>query len=291
MGWRALIAAGLCTGGLSQTYAYPAGGATEPNSGSSSVPTMVERWEVFAENRGYRLDFDDGDRILTVSDEERFEIFKPSEVVISRTLKALAPLIGEQKEPLVILRATNDDDAETARVASEAFGFGHRVFVFIETGTLTDRRAVDARLAEAVVRAELKLFAPQLGEWIADGIASTIAEDVTGRAMIDGEAVTMKEVVRRMKRAHRKDEAKELDVFKVSGRWPHEETQPMEAESMCIAMHLLTEHEEAVPKLIDTLGHTEKTPGVSTSSIEARELERAMGKEALVELKDVLRSR
>jgi len=251
---------------------------------------MIERWERFAARRGYRLDLDESQRILTVSDADRFAEFAHSEVTIARALEALEPFVGEQSGPLVLLRASSEDDATDARIASDALGFGDRVFVALETTTLAQRREADARLAELVARAELDLFAPLLSEWMADGIASHVAVEATGRALVDGELRTMRQVRARVERERRRDERVELDLLEMSGRSPGRAARPMEADALCVIAFLMTEHEGAMPRIVGHLGTAQGSRGEAKSSQEARELRTAAGLAILSDLQAALRA-
>lgn len=250
---------------------------------------MIERWEQFAIRRGYRLDLDASQRILTVSDAVRFREFSRSQVTVERALDSLEAFVGEQSGPLVLLRASCEDDATDARIASDALGFGDRVFVELETSTLTERREADARLAELVARAELDLFAPLLSEWMADGIASHVAIASTGRAIVDGELRTMRQVRARVERERRSDERVELDVLQISGRRPGQDTRPMEADALCVVAFLMHEHEGAMPRVVGHLGTAQRSRGEAKSSQEVRELRTGAGLAILSDLQAALR--
>lgn len=250
---------------------------------------MIERWEQFAARRGYRLDLDESQRILTVSDADRFAEFAHSEVTVERALEALEPFVGEQSGPLVLLRASSEDDATDARIASDALGFGDRVFVALETSTLAQRRLADARLAELVARAELDLFAPLLSEWMADGIASHVAIEATGRALVDGELSTLRQVRARVERERKRDRRVELDLLELGGRRPGRAARPMEADALCVVAYLMAEHEGAMPRIVGHLGTAQGSRGEAKSGQEARELRTAAGLAILSDLQDALR--
>lgn len=291
MGWRAIAAAGLAAGVAASASAAPLSGTNRAEPAKAAAPTMVERWATFAENRGYRIDFDDSKRVMTVSDSDRFEVFTPSSIVIRCTLEAMEPYLADTNEPMVVLRASNEDDAQTARDASDALGFGHRVLVFVETGTFAERRAVDARLSEAIVAAELARSMPRLSEWVADGLASAIAQDITGRAIIDGESMTTSQLRSCVARTYKKDAATKLDVTRISGRKPWEETAPLEAEAARCFDYLLETYPEEIPALVRDLGGIDPKPGVSRSETEDRLIDRTLGTSVRAELMDALRGR
>lgn len=247
----------------------------------------IDRWRRFATLRGYRLDLDETQRILTLSDAERFEVFSKSRVVIDRTVRALAPYIGAQDAPVVVLRASDEDDARTARVAADALGFGLRVFTMVETGSRQDRRAVDARLAESVVRAELALHAPHLSAWMVDGLASVIAEEVTGRTLIDGDVTTMRRIRREV--AKRRRDIPRVDILEISGARPGEPTRPMQAEAACVVARLIDESEVAFATTISTLGSAHAEGGEARSTLEERVIKRHFGMDALDRVGDALR--
>ncbi|MEL6428665.1 MAG: hypothetical protein AAFU73_13745 [Planctomycetota bacterium] len=252
---------------------------------------MVERFETFAENRGYRVDVDPSGRVMTLSDAKRFKVFAQSGVVIERTLEALEPVLGEQEAPLVVLRASCEEDAETARVASDALGFGHRVTVFVETASFAQRRAAQARLAESVTRAELEAFAPRLPLWLSDGLASAIAESVTDRAFVDGELVSGSSLRKSLARKYRRSDRTAIDLSEISGRRAGEATTPLEAESMRIAGYLLEERADCFPVLATRLAGLEPRTGESRSRLETDELEDVLGASVMADLMRVLRSR
>lgn len=249
----------------------------------------IERWRTFAERRGYRVDLDEGQRVLLVSDSERFQNVSRSLAIVESVLERTSAFTGPRKTPVTILRASEEDDASTARVAADGLGFGGHVFVYVETGSLRERRAVDARLAEAVVRAELTVHAPFLSEWMADGIASAIANEATERAIVRGEVESFRSVQSSVTKIARKRDRRSVDLFEVSGVEVGKETAPREAEAMAIVAYLRKHHEAAFPELVVELGTNEPAQGRAKYRDEEDALRRHCGLGALEEIELALR--
>ena len=216
----------------------------------------------FAERRGYRVDLDGSQRIVLVSDDERFRNVSRSLAIVESVLARTAAFTGPRETPITIFRASNEDDAQTARVAADGLGFGGHVFVHVETGTLRERRAVDARLAEAVVRAELTAHAPF--RRMADGIASAIANETTERGIVCGEAESFRSVQSSVSRTARKRDRRSVDLFEVSGVAPGEEAA-LEAEAMAIVAFLRKHHETAFADIVVQLGANARPGRASTT--------------------------
>lgn len=263
-------------------------GAEIPGLGDQAR-VSIERWRTFAERRGYRVDLDGSQRIVLVSDDERFRNVSRSLAIVESVLARTAAFTGPRETPITIFRASNEEDAQTARVAADGLGFGGHVFVHVETGTLRERRAVDARLAEAVVRAELTAHAPFLSEWMADGIASAIANETTERGIVCGEAESFRSVQSSVSRTARKRDRRSVDLFEVSGVAPGEEAAPLEAEAMAIVAFLRKHHETAFADIVVQLGTNEPAQGRAKYHDEEDALRRHCGLGALEEIELALR--
>lgn len=248
----------------------------------------IERWRTFAEKRGYRIDLDPSQRILVLSDEERFEKFSGSMAIIERVLDETEAITGPRKAPAVILRASGSKDKETARTAADALGFGGQVFTLVEKGTLRERRAVDARLAEAVVRAELSLHLPFLSEWMADGIASTLAEECTGRAIIDGHALTLHAAQSKVSRAAKKAGRHSVNLLAISGTQESHDGGPMEAEAMAVMAYLRRYQGQAFNRAISELGSSAPIGQTAKYKDEERAIRRHSGIDGLNEIERAL---
>lgn len=249
----------------------------------------IERWRRFAENRGYRIDLDGTQRVLVISDRERFRNMSRSLAIVEGALAATEALTGPREAPVMLLRASCEEDAETARKASDALGFGGHVFTHVETGSLRERRAVDARLAEAVVRAELALHAPFLSAWMVDGLASSIAEDTTGRALVDDEPVVLSSVQLTVARRARTRDRQRVDLLELSGVAPGEAVTPREDEALVVMAYLRREHGDVLPDLVTDLGHGEPRAGRAKYLDEEDALRRHCGLAALEEIEAALR--
>lgn len=249
----------------------------------------IERWRTFAERRGYRVDLDESQRVLVISDRDRFQNMSRSLAIVERVLERTEAYTGPRESPVMILRASNERDASTARVAADGLGFGGHVFTHVETGTLRERRAVDARLAEAVVRAELALHAPHLSEWMADGLASTIAEEATERGVIDGEAESFRAIQSKVSKDARKRDRRSVDLLEVSGVQPDEIVEPRQAEAMAIVAYLRKYHGTELRDIVADLGTTEPETGRAKYRDEEDALRRHCGLGALEEIELALR--
>ncbi|MEE2939531.1 MAG: hypothetical protein VX460_04020 [Planctomycetota bacterium] len=249
----------------------------------------IERWRTFAERRGYRVDLDEGQRVLLVSDSERFQNASRSLAIVESVLERTAAFAGPRETPVTILRASNETDASTARVAADGLGFGGHVFVYVETGSLRERRAVDARLAEAVVRAELTVHAPFLSEWMADGLASAIANETTQRGIVRGEAKTLVSVQSSVSKIARDRDRRSVDLAEVSGVEAGEESAPREGEAMAIVSFLRRHHETEFSDLVIELGTTKPDRDRPKYRDEEDALRRHCGLGALEEIELALR--
>ncbi len=231
--------------------------------------SSIETWRRFAERRGYRIDLDTTQRIMVVSDAERFAQFSTSAAIVERVLDELGPLVTPSAEPLVLLRAHSDEDIITATRAAAALGLSARLGAFVETGTLRDKRSVDARLAEGIVRTALAIDAPFLSEWMIDGLASSIAEDATGRAIVDGQAVTLRSVQNDVARAHRNDARGGIDLLAITGANGDGDSAPLEAEAMVLMTCTREHYEDELPPLLTELG--DRRPSASTGKYRQEE--------------------
>lgn len=249
----------------------------------------IERWRTFAERRGYRIDLDESQRVLLVSNSERFQNVSRSLAIVDGALQRTAAFTGPRETPITILRASNEVDASTARVAADGLGFGGHVFMYVETGSFRERRAVDARLAEAVVHAELTLHAPFLSEWMADGLASAIANETTQRGIIGGEPKTFRNVQSKVSKTARARDRRSVDLFEVSGVEAGEKAAPLEAEAMTIVSFLRKHHEAAFRDLVIELGTNEPAQGRAKYRDEEDALRRHCGLGALEEIELALR--
>ena len=261
---------------------------TQVRGMNQTARESIERWRTFAEKRGYRIDLDPSQRILVLSDEDRFENFSHSMAIIERVLDETKPLTGPRKAPAVILRASESKDESTARKAADALGFGGQVFTLVEKGSLRDRRAVDARLAEAVAMAELSLHAPFLSEWMADGIASALAEECTGRAIIDGKAVSMRSVQTKVSKAELKANRHDVNLLDISGTWGHEGGQPREPEAMAVVAYLRQFQSKSFAQVVSGLGRSAPLGQTAKYKEEERVIRRFCGLDALSEIERAL---
>lgn len=266
--------------------------AVEPGSDlrglNDAARESIEQWRTFAEKRGYRIDLDPSQRILVLSDGERFENFSGSMAIIERVLDETDALTGPRKTPAVILRAKESKDKETARKAADALGFGGQVFTLLEKGSLKDRRAVDARLAEAVVRAELSLHLPFLSEWMADGLASALAEECTGRAIIDGDALTLRTTQSRVSKAAKKADRYSVNLLEISGT-DGSQGELMEAEAMAVMAYLREYQGQAFAATLSQLGSSAPIGRTAKYKDEERAIRRHCGLDALSEIERALR--
>jgi hypothetical protein len=245
----------------------------------------IETWRRFAERRGYRVDLDESQRVLVISSAERFGSFASSERVIERTLEQMEPFTGMGSEgPLVVLRAMESGDAEDAITGADLLEVNHRLEVFEETGTRRDVRAVDARLAEAICRAHTAEHQPFLSDWMADGLASLMAAEVTGRAIVDGEAVSLRDVRSSVARAHKKDHDKELDISAIGGRITG--TGLQEAEAMVVLSYLTDDLRQDI---VMELGQQGQPQVVAKSSQETEVFTYHIGRTGLRDMQQSLK--
>ncbi len=249
----------------------------------------IETWRTFAIKRGYRVDLDETQRVLIVSDSDRFSHFSSSATVIERTLEALKPFSSPSDAPLVVLRASNPKDLKTALRASETLGFASFLTGYVEDGSRSDRRTVDARLSEAVVRQQLGLEAPFLSEWMADGLASYIADKTTGRAIVAGKARTLRSVQSDISRANGGNDAWRVSFYEVSGVQVKGPATPRESEAFAIVAHLGQHHAGSFARIVAELGRNAPTEGRAKYRAEERALERHVGKTALDHMSRALR--
>ena len=112
------------------------------------------------------------------------------------------------------------------------------------------------------MRAELTAHAPFLSEWMADGIASAIANEATERAIVRGEVESFPErSIERFTKTARKRDRRSVDLFEVSGVEVGKEAAPREAEAMAIVAFLRKHHETAFPDIVVQLGTNEPAQG------------------------------
>lgn len=249
----------------------------------SSRRTM-ETWRQFAERRGYRVDLDETQRVIVISDSERFESFASSERIVDRALDRMEEFENTvDAGPLVVLRARSADDAAVALQGATALGVNQRLEIFEETGSLKDVRAVNARLAETVVRTHLHEHQPFLSDWMVDGISSLVAAEVTGRAMVDGKAVSLRSVLSQVSRAHKHDLDLTINLMEIGGQAG--DGTIMEAEAMAVISFL---DDDILSTIVPELGQR----GVSGQTAKFRQEEEALlshvGKTALQDLQDSL---
>lgn len=247
--------------------------------------TTLEGWRRFAERRGYRVDLDESQRVIVISDAERFESFASSERIVERVLEQLEEL-GPTTDvaPLVLLRARNADDAESAEKAAPHFGLSSRLEIFEETGSLRDVRAVNARLAESVARAHLNEHQPFLSDWMVDGICSLVAEEATGRAIVDGKAVTLRSVLSSVAKEHKRDRDFTIDLLEISGSAGEE--GPMQAEAMAVVSFL---GEDVLNAIVPELGQRDVSQATSKVRQEEEVLISHLGKTVLQDLQRSLK--
>ncbi|MEM9381289.1 MAG: hypothetical protein AAGB93_15155 [Planctomycetota bacterium] len=262
---------------------------TEIRGLRANARETVERWRTFARKRGYRVDLDESQRVVVVSDAERFRRYSPSATVVDRTLDALAPFSTPSEAPIVVLRASDEGDGATARKAAEALGLDGQLRVYVEEGMRTDRRAVDARLAEAIVRQQLRVDEPYLSEWMADGLASYVAEQTTGRAIVEDEVRTLRSVQSEIERSIDGSKSWRVSLYEVGGVQLEGVTQPEEAQALAIVAFLAEHHADALTAIVSELGRTQTTEGRPKYREEEHALERHVGRTALYELSRALR--
>ena len=252
---------------------------------SDASVESIQTWRRFAERRGYRVDLDESQRVLVISGLERFESFTSSRRVVERVLDRLEDYDGMNSEgPLIVLRAMEIGDAEDAISGAELLQVDHRLQVFEETGSRRDVRAVDARLAEAVVRAHVAEHQPFLSEWMVDGLASLIAEDVTGRAIIDGEAVTLRQARLDAARKHKSDESATLEIAEIGGRVNGKGLQ--EADAMAVMSFI---DEDLRMEIVAELGQRGEPQLIAKSSQETEVFMSHFGKLGMRDLQRSLK--
>ncbi len=252
---------------------------------SDASRDSIETWRRFAERRGYRVDLDRSQRVLVISSAERFGSFASSERVIDRVLDRMEPFEGMNAGgPLVVLRAMETGDAEDAINGAHLLEVNHRLEVFEETGSRKDVRAVDARLAEAICRAHTAEHQPFISDWMADGLASLVAADVTGRAIVDGEAVSLRDVRKAVAKDHKDDSNDTLDVAAAQGRATG--TRLLEAEAL-VALSFLDE--DTLPLIVSELGQRGEPQIVAKSSQEKEVFTFHIGENGLKDLQRSLK--
>ncbi|MEM9802013.1 MAG: hypothetical protein AAGA20_16940 [Planctomycetota bacterium] len=256
---------------------------------SQPAQKAIETWRTFAKNRGYRVDLDETQSVLVVSDAERFRHFSASATVVERVLHELERFGAPDEVPIVVLRASNEDHLNTAVRAAEALGFAAHLVAYVEDAPRTERRAVDARLAEAIVHLQLELEEPHLSAWMADGLASCIAEETTGRALVDGETRTLRSVQSEVARAESDLGENYVSLYEISGVRLEAPAEPLESHAMAVMAFLWRYHGPALPRIVTELGRRTPMAGRSKYREEERSLERHLGPMALDELSEALR--
>ncbi|MEM8713859.1 MAG: hypothetical protein AAGG01_23190 [Planctomycetota bacterium] len=250
------------------------------NGMRATARETVETWRRFGERRGYRVDLDESQRVVVISDSDRFGSFVASERVIERTLRRLDDFQGlADPRPIVLLRASNADDAFDAEFGAEALGVNNGLTVFEEYGTRRDVRSVEARLAETLVKGYLAEHQPHLSDWFADGLASLISEEVTGRALIDEEPVTARSVRIAVSARQRRAGWETLDLLRVLG--VRNDFQIQEGEAMMI-LNLLDG--DLLETLVAELGQREVPASTAKSTVEREVFMSHLGEDAMRQL-------
>ena len=240
----------------------------------AATRVAISRWYDFASRRGYRIDLDQDQRVVLLSDAERFKRFSTSSALVERTVRSLAPFLSPGSEPVVILRATSETDLATAQKGARALEFDGQFSAYLEEGDATARREVDARLVEAVASKIMSTEQPFLSRWMTDGIASFVAERSSSRALIQGELRTLRSVQREVSRRS-SDEGWELDLFQLNGGMDADAV--MQAEAMAIIAFLFRHHEAALGSIVADLGHHEPDESRPRYEAEQRAFDHHLG--------------
>ena len=254
----------------------------EVNGLRDGARESVEAWRGFAEDYGYRIDVDESQRVVVVSDAERFQKITSTLAIVENVLDATEPFAAEMADPIILVRASSEDDRERAHDVVEGAATSETVFTMIEQGSRRERRAVEARLAETLVGARLEGASPDLSTWMRDGLASAISAETTGRALIDGEVETFRSVQSDVARRFKDAGVKRLDILEISGARPGEADAPLEAESMVLMAFLMKHYEAELPAIVRDLGRSREIG--AKFETEERALKRHCGIAALVEI-------
>lgn len=248
----------------------------EERRGALSAATRVAigRWHEFASRRGYRIDVDEAERVILLSDAERFQRFSTSAALVDRTVRSLEAFTSPGAKPVILLRASTPQDRDTALRGARALDVDQHLCAYVEDATPSERRKADARLVEALVTQIFESEQPYLSNWMVDGIASFVAERSSGRALIDGEARTLRSVQQGVaQRASR--EGWTLDLFELNGG---EDGGPvMEAEAIAIIGFLHRYHEAALGAIVSELGHHQPEADRPDHELETRAFARHLG--------------
>ena len=257
--------------------------ANEKVSGlSDGARESIEAWRGFAEDHGYRIDIDESQRVVVVSDAERFPKITSTLAIVENVLEATEPFAVDLANPIILVRAANEEDRKRADAVVESFETNESVFTMIEDGTRRERRAVEARLAEALVGARLEGSSPDISTWMRDGLASAISAETTGRALIDGEVETFRSVQSDVTRRFKDADVKRLDILEISGVRPGEADAPLEAEAMVLVAFLMKHYEAEFHAIVRDLGRSREIG--AKYEAEERALRRHCGLAALVEI-------
>ncbi len=252
----------------------------------TATRVAISRWHDFASRRGYRIDVDQDQRIVLLSDATRFKRFSTSAALVERAVESLAPFMSPGSEPSIILRASTQQDLDTALKGARALDVDQHFSAFLEDGDATERRVVDARLVESVVSEIFKAEQPHLSRWMTAGIANLVAERSSSRALIQGELRTLRSVQQEVSK--RASEAGwELDLFRINGGADADAV--LEAEAMAIVAFLYRYHEPALASIVADIGHYESDEGQPGGEAELRALSRHLGPAGLDEIANALR--
>lgn len=251
----------------------------------AATRVAISRWHEFATRRGYRIDVDQDERVVLLSDSQRFKRFSTSAALVDRTVSSLAPFTSPGAKPVVVLRASVEDDLNTALKGARALDVDQHLHAYLEDGGRTARREVDARLVEALVQELLASQQPYLSDWITDGIASFVAERSSSRAMVGGEARTLRSVQQDVSQRASED-GWELDLFLLNGGAGGD---VMEAEAMAIVAFLHRYHENALGAIVAELGHTQPAEGQPSAELEQRAFARHLGLAGLDQVSEALK--
>ncbi len=218
----------------------------------AATRVAISRWHDFATRRGYRIDVDQDQRVVLLSDRDRFQRFSTSGALVERTVRSLAPFMSPGAEPVVILRATSQRDLDTALKGSRALDVDQNFDGYLEDGDATARREVDARLVECIASEIMRAEQPFLSRWMTDGIASLVSERSSSRALIHGDLRTLRSVQQEVsKRAS--TTGWELDLFRLNGGMDADAV--MQAEAMAIIAYLFRYQGAALGLIVADLGH------------------------------------
>lgn len=248
---------------------------------------IIETWRTFAEKRGYRVDLDASQRVVVVSNSDRFRQYTGSATVVERTLEALRPFTSASETPIVVLRAASAADLAMVTKAATALGIAERLHGYVEEGGRSNRRAVDARLSEAITHLSLTVEDPFLSDWMTDGLASVVAESTTGRAMVNGKAVTLKTVQKEV--ADSVDEGFKVDLHAISGVKPNAKSvKPDEAKAFAMMAFLKKHHSDHLPSIVSDLGRNQTPEGRAKYVEEERTMLRIAGLNVFNEAREAL---